>query len=1002
MTLAAGSSTTITVSVNASNGFASAVTISLKGLPAGVTVSPATPQVTAGNPQELTFTSATYVNFSPESVTLSGDSSNTSHSISLSLQVTPFAGNTSLPRTGYVRTDSATEYFLWPNLNWIVYDPITNRFFETDPATNRVIVLDAAKRKMIGSIAVPGAFGIDETPDHKTLYAGTQIGDVYAMNPVTMTVTKRYIASEIGPNGYRAYSVRALADGRLALLGGQGGIPGVDGYSGFALWNPYDNSFTAYGVNVAIPCGQKAGGIIGFSATGDHSLVLLVIGNRICTIDPVTGVANSYSGGYPVVSTPDGKSILALEAGTIEIPQYNTPPQIVVLDARTLTQKSTITLSADSTGDSAMIVSADSKTVYISEDPWTGIVYAYDIGSGKLLGWLSNLFVPPIVGGLASGPIFTPDFQAVDTTGLLAGPMEEGVGLLDTSALQTGPVGSDVLNGYLSPAAGPSAGGTTVQIPSWNNVDTIYFGAQKAASIEPVEGALFHAVTPPGTPGPADVYQLRADGTMQILPDAFSYGPVILEASPDSSTADGGGTGVLFGYGFGPVDQTAIPSDLEILVGGKNAEVTAYNPNAYGTQSPPFPLQSVTYTIPPGANGAQDITVSSSSGSATLSAGMHYLPAPQQFPSAGAKMAQGIYDTERDLYYFTDATEIRVFSKPAGQWLTPIHVPGAQRLWGIALSPDCSEVAVSDESGGTIFLIDPDTRAVTQSIHLTRYFPFAVAISDAGKVYFEGAYSNAARDSGSFFKLDPGTGQVTDYGITTQDHAPLVMAAISSDNSKVFSDSRGYVFSVDTATDKIQAASNYEAVYSGGYDVALSSGQTTVEASGFLYDSNLNAESSLAVNDRESFANISYVDGAKLNPDGSLLYQPSSEGIDVFDGRLGILLRRIALPFSLSQNYDALVGDGKDDVLVAITGTTGDGIAIIDLSSLQEPSPLPYEVASPAQRAVSQWQGPRTAVEPETSQNAENAIWLRIPHLSNLYPRRGQPVSSVPRIHRNR
>src|SRR6202041_467583 len=109
----------------------------------------------------------------------------------------------------------------------MVYDPVTNRFFVSDPGNNRIVVVDAAKEAEIGSIAVPGAYGIDETPDHSVLYAGTQIGDIYAINPVTMQVSRRYLAAQIGPNGFHAYSARVLSNGELALLGDQGGIPGV-------------------------------------------------------------------------------------------------------------------------------------------------------------------------------------------------------------------------------------------------------------------------------------------------------------------------------------------------------------------------------------------------------------------------------------------------------------------------------------------------------------------------------------------------------------------------------------------------------------------------------------------------------------------------------------------------------------------------------------------------------------------------------------------------------
>jgi hypothetical protein len=101
----------------------------------------------------------------------------------------------------------------------------------------------------------------------------------------------------------------------------------------------------------------------------------------------------------------------------------------------------------------------------------------------------------------------------------------------------------------------------------------------------------------------------------------------------------------------------------------------------------------------------------------------------------------------------------------------------------------------------------------------------------------------------------------------------------------------------------------------------------------------------LTLNDREAL-DISYVYGAKLSPDGTLLFQPSTNGVDVYDGRLGILLYRIALPFALSANYDALVEDGQDNKLIAITGTNGDGIAVVDLTSLPEPAPLPYAAAT--------------------------------------------------------
>jgi hypothetical protein len=60
----------------------------------------------------------------------------------------------------------------------------------------------------------------------------------------------------------------------------------------------------------------------------------------------------------------------------------------------------------------------------------------------------------------------------------------------------------------------------------------------------------------------------------------------------------------------------------------------------------------------------------------------------------------------------------------------------------------------------------------------------------------------------------------------------------------------------------------------------------------------------------------------------------------VLDGRLGTLRTRLSTPFSFAATFDALVADGKDNVLIGITGASANQIAVIDLSSLPEPAPL--------------------------------------------------------------
>lgn len=151
--------------------------------------------------------------------------------------------------------------------------------------------------------------------------------------------------------------------------------------------------------------------------------------------------------------------------------------------------------------------------------------------------------------------------------------------------------------------------------------------------------------------------------------------------------------------------------------------------------------------------------------------------------------------------------------------------------------------------------------------------------------------------------------------------------AISSDNSRVFFNDDGWPFYLDTATDKFYGATVDPACCYGDYELSLAAGQSTVEATGYLYDFSLDAQSAYAMNVREAL-NIGYIYGAKLSANGSVLFQPTTIGIDVMEGRLGHLLQRVALPVQLLPNDDALVSDGKANVLVAITGRTVMGLRL--------------------------------------------------------------------------
>lgn len=944
-TLNAGSTVSVALSANPSNGFSSQVAVQISGLPGGVTISPTNVTLTPGTPQQLTLSAQATAPSANATVTFTGMSGSLTHNTTLGLTVNGTTNGVPV-RTRYVRTDATTEYYLWVNQHWILYHAATGRYFVTDPSSNQIIVMDAPTQTVIARIGVPGAFGLDDTPDHSTIYVGTQVGDVYAVDPVAMAVTQRYIASQIGPYGFAASQVLVMADGQIALIGLYNG---VDGTIDLALWNPANNSATVYGGlgGIGFPC--NVGTLGGFARTVDRTQILLgnINGGGLCEFNPTTGTSYTVSTGSDlhITTTPDGNYIIMPNGTT----------GVTVFSSQNLQTISQISVQGGVGSGSGFVVSADSSTLYVPQET---VIYAYDLGTGQQIGWLPNMYIQFTSGGMAFGPITSPYLLATDGSGLFAGPTEEGVGFMDLSKIQTGPVGTQFTNGYLNPATGPTAGGTATQWSDPNSVGTlesIYFGANLATSISASSGYI-NATSPPGTSGPADVYTFTNDGGMQLLPEAFSYGPTILEVTPNMATTEGGGTGYIYGYGFGSTSSNTVPTGLTVTVGGVTVPVTAFNGNAYDLAAPPFPLQSLAFTIPAGTSGnSVDVTVTTGSGAGTSSSALTYLPATQQFPLNGAELAQGIYDSYTDLYYFTDATQIQVFSRAQNQWLTPLSMPqSAQRLWGIALSPDGSQMAVSDLENGNIYVLSNfnNSSPTIQTFSVRSVSSFLVnacglAISDSGNIYFMVVVIGQGGGADQFFKLDTNNDTFFNYlidapGLGNSD--AYLRNEISSDNARVFFNADGAVFNIDTTTDKIFNATEDPSCCYGNYELALSSNQTQFTATFYIYDSDLNNESYYALNDRE-ILNIAYVYGAKLSPDGRLLFQPSTNGIDVFDGNIGNLRERISLPLALSPNYDALVSDGDDNVMVAITGTSGSGVAVIDLTSLLEPSTSLYDRA---------------------------------------------------------
>ena len=299
-------------------------------------------------------------------------------------------------------------------------------------------------------------------------------------------------------------------------------------------------------------------------------------------------------------------------------------------------------------------------------------------------------------------------------------------------------------------------------------------------------------------------------------------------------------------------------------------------------------------TAPPGVAGSSvAITVKNATGSSTAGLGMNYLPAVQKYPVAGA-LADGVYDPRRDVYYFTDAAHIRVFSLTHAEWLPPIPIPapknayGPQRLLGIALSPDGSKLAVSDLGAMAIYTLDPDSPSAIQSSPLasqifdpTSQMPAGVAVTDSGTVYFATFVAGLGDEGYSFlYKLNPSTQEVSavpdspGFALPTFDADHVGRLAITSDGSRVYFNDGGTIGFIDTAAGQFVVPNEpVGELGQGGYELVLGANQTRIFADGFMTDSNLNALG-LQTLDIAEGVDADYVYGAALSTDGSLLFQP--------------------------------------------------------------------------------------------------------------------------------
>ena len=542
---------------------------------------------------------------------------------------------------------------------------------------------------------------------------------------------------------------------------------------------------------------------------------------------------------------------------------------------------------------------------------------------------------------------------ATDETGMLFGAGFDGVGFLDMSAptLLKEPTPGSFL---VQPSLASLSGATTVQL-SGEGFDSssafnLFIGAPPASTATIMAGGVsvqsqnvIDATIPTGKiAGAANATLTRSDGFFEVVPDAVTFGPTILQVDADAGSTSGGDSISIVGYGLSGANTA-------VTIGGKPATISQTT-GAINGQA--FPINRMTLTTPPGAPGMADVVVNTPSGATTIAGGFQYLSAVQVHPITGALDAIGYDKTRQRLYASNqDHNRVEIFDLGSSVFLSSVPVGNAPT--SIALTPDGMLLAVLNSADGTVSVIDPAKLQVNATYpvltaadqNLQGCGGVATQISAAvPHRVFVSVNCASNLDAGLTHLLNLDTGSLSCAGIAgcgangTDMNLALGAPAMAStrDGTKVFF-TGGDVVLLDVNANTLTTAG------AGFYaDAAASDDGYTFAADFGTYDAQLSRISIMAFepyanSGSQSFGNVV---GEKLNPSGSLLFYPQNTGVDIFDVHTGRLIRHIVLPDPIPLDTNGMVLDETGTKMFLISNT---GITIADLYQ----APLSVGTVSP-------------------------------------------------------
>jgi hypothetical protein len=922
----------VQVQVAPENGFSGSVTVTLTGLPSGVTSSPSSLSVSANSPGTLVLTAAAKATPGRVQVSIAGNSGSLQASAALALDVIQMAAPIAVP---FSTTGG--------NIVKAFYDESRQLLFATNLALNEVDVLTGSSLSVQARIPIAQPFGIDQMPDGNTLVVGTFTQGFYTIDENTLAVT-HYPA----PNFTQQFSTVvllipvAMANGNVLFMGKDFGVASADIfiYGGQAIieWNSSSGQFS---MPFYVP--YLSFEIDNLKRSANHNWAVYAADKVYIYSSATDSFTSSVD---PINSAPFGvRDTAANPNGT----------QFAVVSAYSVAfyDGSFNALGSVNLGATAGLLFDHGNTQYSANGSQLYWEMGGDQGGGSVVDVLDTVNFADI-GSVASNigieTQFVPDMLWIDSSQQAFLSELGGVGELGISTLRTG---MPAMAGGVgpNPSVIPLNQSVAVTLNPTNSALPVGTSVTLGGLIAPQESnnsnnnPMVVQVPASSVAGPANLVLTQPDGETLVEPQHFVYGVDV--AAPTSTLVPPIGNPVMGLFGFGILNgPLASPT---ITVGGQNVANAAVNPNAN------YILQELFLQLPNGAPGPADITITSVNGTGTLKGAVTYIPFAKIIP-ATSSFVQILYDTHRSLLYALQSNEIQVLNPTTLQWQNPL-IPGGSRGFGyvsMALTPDGTEMVVLDATANTLTVFDPDnpSQSVTTSVKpnsgtlenvvTTRTGKAFIAIYGGTPIAFDLAtntYATTNTFSGlpSRFVATPDGNHVAGVNQNSRSGTLTTWSAAGGSSAQSLT---GIVW-----TDV--AVSNDGSLFAALEGVVGYAGNYAAFFDRELHFTDVTVYPDLAPPDQ------SFCTGAIFSASGSTLLNPLADSIDFFSTQTATLQGRLLMPEPLPVG-DLTAGtialDPNQETIYAISAS---GLTVVTLPSsvdLVTPFSWPY-VAKPPHSA---------------------------------------------------